>query len=464
YELRRALTRREGDFERLRDAMEILAAVNEPNRFMAAAMALCNETASRWNADRVSLGFLKGRYVRLRAMSRTEKFSRKMKLVQDIEAAMEECLDQDAEVVHPAAPESTVVSRAAAELARRHGPSAIVSLPLRADGEPVAVLTVERAADQPFDVAEVEALRLTCELCTPRVLDLHRHDKWFGAKAAGAVRKGLAALVGPKHTWAKIAAILVLGVAAFLVFAKGDYTVDAPFTLEPIERRVAPAPFQGYIKEVFVEPDDTVEKGQTLATLETKELLDQLTRAMAKRTTHLKEKDLAIRENKRAEANIALERVKEVEAEIRLLRHKIEQATIVAPISGKIITGDLAEQIGKPVETGEVLFEIAPLESLRAELHVPEDDIAEIELGQTGRLATETYPGRRLRFEVTRISPVAEVVKQKNVFKVRAELVRSPPWMRPGMQGVAKIHIGRRRYAWIWTHDVIDWFRMKLWL
>ncbi|MFO7900667.1 MAG: efflux RND transporter periplasmic adaptor subunit, partial [Planctomycetota bacterium] len=252
--------------------------------------------------------------------------------------------------------------------------------------------------------------------------------------------------------------------AGFLVFARGDYTVDAPFSLEPTERRVVPAPFQGYIKEVFVEPDDDVEKGQPLATLKTNELLDQLTRAMAKRTTHLKEKDLALRENKRAEANIALERVKEVEAEIRLLRHKIEQATIVAPIGGKVISGDLAEEIGAPVETGQVLFEIAPVESLRAELHVPEDDVAEIELGQTGELATETYPGRRFRFEVTRIHPVAQVVKENNVFKVRAELVRFAPWMRPNMQGVAKIKIDRRRYAWIWTHDVIDWFRMKLWL
>ena len=73
------------------------------DRFAGAAMTFCNEIAARWQADRVGLGFLKGRYVQLKALSHTEKFSRKMKLVQDIEAAMEECLDQDVEIIYPPA-------------------------------------------------------------------------------------------------------------------------------------------------------------------------------------------------------------------------------------------------------------------------------------------------------------------------------------------------------------------------
>ena len=75
--------------------------------FAAAAMGFCNELASRWNCDRTALGVLKGRYVHLKGLSHTEKFSRKMQLAQSIEAAMEECLDQDIEVMHPPDPEAT---------------------------------------------------------------------------------------------------------------------------------------------------------------------------------------------------------------------------------------------------------------------------------------------------------------------------------------------------------------------
>ncbi|MFC1766428.1 hypothetical protein ACFL6U_30660, partial [Planctomycetota bacterium] len=88
--------------ERLTRAITVLSAINRPRRFLAAAMALCNELAATWGCERVSIGLLKGRYVRLKATSHSAHFSRKMQIVQDIESAMEECLDQDVEVVHPA--------------------------------------------------------------------------------------------------------------------------------------------------------------------------------------------------------------------------------------------------------------------------------------------------------------------------------------------------------------------------
>ncbi|MEI8197035.1 MAG: hypothetical protein WCI73_14140, partial [Phycisphaerae bacterium] len=113
------LARRIADLERLRVAIETLSQVNDPDRFTAAAMSLCNQLAARWKAERTSLGFLKGRYVRLVALSHTEKFTRQMRLVQDLEATMEECLDQDVEIVHPATADVGFVSRATAHLATK---------------------------------------------------------------------------------------------------------------------------------------------------------------------------------------------------------------------------------------------------------------------------------------------------------------------------------------------------------
>jgi hypothetical protein len=111
-----------------------------------------------------------------------------------------------------------------------------------------------------------------------------------------------------------------------------------------------------------------------------------------------------------------------------------------------------------------VLFEVCPLESLRAQLHGPEDQIFDIEVGQRGELATASYPGRRIEFLVERINPIAEVENERNIFKVRVQLLDTYPWMRPGMEGVAKVSIGKRRYAWIWSRKVVNWIRMKFWL
>ncbi|MHC4295300.1 MAG: HlyD family efflux transporter periplasmic adaptor subunit, partial [Planctomycetota bacterium] len=81
-----------------------------------------------------------------------------------------------------------------------------------------------------------------------------------------------------------------------------------------------------------------------------------------------------------------------------------------------------------------------------------------------GELATEGKPGVRIPFAVERINPVAEVVEDKNVFKVRVRLLERPYQMVPGMEGVAKIRIGRRTYAYLWTRKLVNWVRMKLWI
>ena len=98
----------------LRRVLEVLDAVNRPARFLGSAMALCNELAAWLGCSRVSLGSLHGRCVQVQAMSHTDTFNRGMQVVQAIEAAMEECLDQDLEIVHPAGESAIASSRAAA--------------------------------------------------------------------------------------------------------------------------------------------------------------------------------------------------------------------------------------------------------------------------------------------------------------------------------------------------------------
>jgi len=37
------------------------------------------------------------------------------------------------------------------------------------------------------------------------------------------------------------------------------------------------------------------------------------------------------------------------------------------------------------------------------------------------------------------------------------------PTLRPGMDGVAKVHVGERKLVWIWTHSLFDWLRLNIW-
>lgn len=467
YEMRLTLAQRTAALTRLREAEEILAAVNEQSRARAAAMALCNELASRFGAERVALGFLHGRYVKLEAISHTEKFTRKMKLVQAIESAMEECLDQDLEIVHPAPNDAPYVSRAAAELATEQGQAAICCLPLRQAGEPRAVLIIEKPADQPFTVEQVEMLRLVADLCSARVIELHERDRWIGARLAASTRRAGAKLVGPEHTWLKLGAVAVLIALAAVTFLRGTDYIEAPFIIEASRQQVIPAPFDGFIEAIHVEPGDAVLAGQTvLAELDASDLRLQLAQAQATLAAHLKQAAIAMRDGKTVEVQIAQAQAEQVRAEINLVEHRIAKSTLISPIDGVVIAGDLKRQIGAPVATGDVMFEVAPLQAIRAEVMVPEDRVNDLldEQDQQGRLATAAFPGRYLDFTVERVNPVAEVVEQRNVFRVRARLTEVPQGLAPGMEGVAKINVGRRSYLYLWTRDLANWIRMKLWI
>ncbi len=451
--------------DRLEKAMELLIAINQHDRFLSASLALCNTLTSQWNCERVSLGFLKGRFVRMRATSHTENFSRKQQLIQDIEAAMEECLDQDMEVAYPPDAQATVIWRSSQALAQGHGANAVLSLPFRREGEAKAVVTLERPGDLPFDERDTEALRLAVDLCTPRLLGLHQRDRWFGARFFAGLRRMFALIFGAKHTWIKLIILAVIGLVIFAVYKEGEYRAQASFVFKPAAQRSICAPFDGYVKSVGVEIGDEVQRNSTImAILDTTELELQLASAKAEEFRYRTEADAYSRSYEEARASIALSEAEGVVAQINLIEYMISQSQIFCPVPGVVVAGEMKERIGSPVKTGEILFQVTDINAIEAELYVPEDLVQEIAAGYKGFLATASYPEQRIGFTVERISPVAEVVNNRNVFKVRALLDRHESWMRPGMEGVGKVDLGQRRYIWIWSRKIVNWIRMKLWI
>jgi hypothetical protein len=503
-QMRSEFGRRAVELERLKSAFETLAAVNAPARFIAASMALCNELASRFHAERVGVGFLKGRYVRLLALSHTEKITRHMQLVQDIEASMEECLDQDVEIIVPPPKDASFVYRATEQLANRHGPSAVCSLPLRRknsavnsqdsrESDVVAVLTLERTREKPLGIEEIETLRLTCDLFTSRLVDLYEQDRWIGAKALRETRKALSWLVGTKHTWAKAAAVAVAGLVAFSVLVKGDHKVEGQFVLESSEKQWVVAPFDGILESVNATEGDIVLTEKTgkifddlnatcplvpligsrrpatiMATLKTDELEQKQLSSKEDVITNIKQAQLARKEGiaKEGEAQVYEAMAAKSQAEVDLYQLQIDSATIKAPVDGIVLSGDLKTKLGAKVDVGKELFQVGEWDKIRADISVPEDQITDLQVNQHGELAASSFPSEHIGFTVEQINPIATVNSAHNVFKVRAILDKgaAKPWMKPGMEGIAKVHVGEERYAWIWTHRLVNWVRMKLWL
>ncbi|MEO1128913.1 MAG: HlyD family efflux transporter periplasmic adaptor subunit [Planctomycetota bacterium] len=468
HQLRLDLVRRQTESARLTRAVDVAASVSEAPRFKAAALALVGEVAAHWRAERASLGMLPpggGSYVRIEAMSNTDKLVRKMQLVRDIESVMEECIDQDIEVMHPSPPDAPVIAREARELSDRHGPTSVLSLPLRDPEGPVGALTVERAADEPFVAEEVEALRLVLELCTARLTQAHQVDRWFGARLASWSRRSLATIVGPEHTWAKVAVALLGLLVLISVLVRGTDYATGQAVVQPESRRVVPAPYDGYLRVVHVRAGDAVVSGETvLAELDDSTLRLELSDARAERRSAETRGDAFRSAGKIADAQIADAQVDEADARIRLLEHRLAQSKLIAPTSGMVISGDVDRLEGSPVRNGQPLFEIASDGALMVELATPEARIGDVQIGHRGEITLSSAPSTRIPIEIERIEPIAVPVEGSNVFRLRATLLESPEWLKPGMEGIGRVDVGERSLARLWTRDLVNWVRMRLWL
>ncbi len=453
-----------GDMLQFSEALDMMILLNAEKRYLAAAMTFVNEVASRYRCPRASLGWLEEGYVRLQAISHMENFEKKMSVVQTLEAAMEEALDQDEEIFWPPAASATAVVRDHEAFAAEQGARFMVSLPIRLDDASVGVLTCERS-QEPFSLGEVRGLRVLCDQAARRLGDLKERDRWLGARLATYLRRKGAKLVGVEHTFAKLMGLLLCGMLCYLLFGTLPYRVEAPFILRSDDVRYLPAPFKGYIEDVHVKIGDTVSSGDLLLTLDTRDLLLEESAAIANRVRYTREAEKARAENALAEMKIALALADQARARLDLVRYQLSRAEVRAPFNGVVVEGDFEELLGAPLEKGDVLFKVARMEKMYAELSVSERDIHELNLRARGEMAFVSQPERSFPIEVVRINPVALVKEDAgNVFIVRCRFVGDTgQWWRPGMSGIAKVHAGRRNVLWIVTHRTIDFLRLRLW-
>jgi len=450
--------------ERLRTVLDLAATALSHEGFFEAATAFVTAAATVLGCERVSVGFLRGDWIRVRAMSHSAEFADQTNLIRAIAAAMEEAIDQQGAVVYPAPPDGQPqVTRRHAELVQQHGAGAICSVTLSAGTERIGALTLERSAERPFDGAAVELCEALGALAGPILEIQRREDRWLITKVGVSLRDLVGKIVGPRDMVLKLCLAAAAGLVLFLTFATGEYRVTATAGLEPVVRRAVVAPFAGYIAEAPVRAGDLVRRDQVLATLDDNDLQLQRMKWASQLEQTTKQHQQAQAQRNAAQIMILAAQMDQARAEMALLDDQLARSRVRSAIDGIVVTGDLSQSLRAPVERGQVLFEVAPLDAFRVVLQVDERSIADVRVGQAGRLVLSGALSEELPFQVAKITPVSTAKEGRNYFRVEATLARTPDRLRPGMEGVGKIAIDHRRLAWIWTHEVLDWVRLTLW-
>src|SRR6185436_14890826 len=292
---------------------------------------------------------------------------------------------------------------------------------------------------------------------------LRRDDRWLVTRAFDAGRRQLAHLIGPRHIGAKLGAVAAVGVVALLLLATGEYRVAARAVMEAHVQRVAVAPFNGYVRDAPVRPGDLVRSDQLLVALDDRELRLERAKWSAQQDQLVKQQHQALAARNAAQLAVTTAQIDQARAQLALVDEQLAKSRILAGLDGVVVSGDLSQALGSPVERGQALFHVAPLDSFRVVLQVDERDIADVGVGQHGQLLLAAAPDSPLGFVVETITPVSTARDGRNYFRVEARLERPPARLQPGMEGVGKIAIDVRRLVWIWLRTVIDWGRLAFW-
>ena len=441
----------------------LLAGVLDQNSLLGAASSTATELASYLQCDRVSIGFVEGRRSKLFTINNSALFEEKSNLVRKIESAMDEALDQDSSIVFPQAEWRTdCIGISHAELFKSYSSTYICTVPLGGNGRLFGAITFERNAS-PFAEKDIEFCEIACSLIGP-VLDLKRsEDRSLIAKFTQSIRKTFINLVGPESTSAKITIAAAFALLTFFSLASGAYRVSGNAFLEGTVQQAVIAPGNGYLESATARAGDLVRKGQVLGRLEDKMLKLEQQRWSGQRDQLIREYRAALAKHDRAQSRILSARVSQAEAQLELLKVQLARTEFVAPFDGVVVSGDLSQEFGSPLERGRVLFEIAPLDSYRVVIEVDETEISSIAIGQTGELVLAALPGVVMPIQIGKITPISTAQDRRNYFRVEALLTAPTAKLRPGMQGVGKISIDTRKLIWIWTHKLTDWVRFWLW-
>lgn len=135
-----------------------------------------------------------------------------------------------------------------------------------------------------------------------------------------------------------------------------------------------------------------------------------------------------------------------------LLESRLANLQITSPVKGVVLSEYLKRAEGIPVRIGQSLFEVAPLDKMRVELRIPVDQIDQVQLGQSVRIALVSQPGGALTTQVGRLLPNAETIEGQHVFLALADIPNDNESLRPGENGQARIEIGTRPLWWVLFH------------
>ncbi|MBI9017043.1 MAG: HlyD family efflux transporter periplasmic adaptor subunit [Phycisphaerae bacterium] len=429
------------------------------------AFAMVNNLCNRTGCDQMSLSSVSNNKVSMVAVSGHDNVSKSSLEIACIIGAMSEAVDMRKTLCYQHDKQNQQLDyRLHRKWHEFAGQGCVASIPLITDGQVNVVISLKRLAHNPFtdkELAEIQKMTETYALAFPLIQKANRS---LVNHLSESLRNSVAKTFKPGY-WAHKAMLLASLLAiTWFIFGTMQYSITVPAKIKPASIRHISAAHNAMLIESNIVEGDIVNKGDILCRfdnqqlqLENNNLHAQLEIANIDISYYTSQADDISLQQSKAKAQL-------LKAQIEIINNKIAQTVVRAPFDGVIIQGDLRKQIGQTMDIGQPLFQIASDQGWAVELMIPENSITNIRAGLNGILAINARPDIVSELAIQQVAPGATIDQEKNIYICQANIDMDQQWVKSGMEGTAKIQIGPRKPWWIFTHKIIDYIHLNLWL
>jgi putative peptide zinc metalloprotease protein len=248
--------------------------------------------------------------------------------------------------------------------------------------------------------------------------------------------------------------------------------VQGPFILSAAQRVVLHATVPGTVDSISVQEGQRVSAGTPLLRMRNLDLESQSAQAQADlRAATAHATSAALRYTGFGAAEQERQHLAE---DNRMSADKLARLAVVSPISGVVVTPHISDLVGRPLDEGDLLLELADTSRMKANVYLPEFSMHDLPLNASVRLLVRGQLAP-LAAVLSSIAPGSAPIAEGIVPKEELQGLNPPRYylgtvflnnnggLMEGMNGSAKVLVGRRSLIGFCYRFARDLIQRKIW-
>ncbi|MDH4559727.1 HlyD family secretion protein [Pseudomonas sp. BN411] len=240
--------------------------------------------------------------------------------------------------------------------------------------------------------------------------------------------------------------LVALAVAGALMLIPVRQTALAPAEIVSRQAEIVSSPIDGVIERMQVRPNQPVEAGTLLLSLDEttlKSRAEVLGKEVAVADAELMAASQRAFDNPQSKSELTLlnGRAQQRRAELAAVQAQLQRTRVRSPRAGVAVFSDPNDWLGKPVVTGERILQVADPAQPAMLIQLPVADAIALEPGAEVTLFLTAYPLSPLKGEVLETSYQARANDEGVVaYRLLASVEGQPEHARLGLHGTAKLY------------------------